>query len=357
MQGLRNLIDIQAELAPGFNLFTGRNGAGKTSILEAVHVLAHGRSFRVGSSEALIQRGCDRFTVYADAELVAAGQPAQRQKLGMSYGEEGWTLRYNQAPVGNLSDFVRNLAVVTLEPSSHELIVGPSEGRRRFLDWLLFHVEPAFLVAWRRYMRALRQRNSGLRSGRISDAELAGWEAELVAAGEMIHRHRHDLLVSLEPELAPILAAVAPGMGVSGIRYRPGWPAEMDLAQSLREGRLTDRERGFTQRGPHRADWRLMLAGDLEHSQLSRGQAKLAAFVCLLSQASLFRRLGGYWPVLACDDLAAELDFGHQQQLLDWFSATGAQVLITGTGALNFPEGLEPVRTFHVEQGQLRLLV
>lgn len=357
VDGVRNLVDVEASPGPGFNLFTGRNGAGKTSVLEAAHVLAHGRSFRAGSTDTLIQRGREVLTIFAEVEIDRRNDTPVRERLGLSYGGAGWSLRHNDRAVGNLSDFVRNVAVVTLEPNSHELIVGPSEGRRRFLDWLLFHVEPGFLVTWRRYMRALRQRNTALRAGRASDGELSGWEAELSTTGESIHGQREALLAALEPELAPILAAVAPGLGVSGMRCRAGWPAGASLAEALRDGRGSDRERGFTQRGPHRADWRLLLADDLDHAQLSRGQAKLAAFACLLAQASLYRTLGGHWPVLSCDDLAAELDAEHQQQLLNWLRSSGAQILITGTHALALPDGTEPARMFHVEQGRLRQLV
>jgi len=354
--GLRNLADVQADLAPGFNFFGGANGAGKTSLLEAVHLLAHGRSFRGGTPESLIQRGSDRLSVFAELGDGESDQVSW-QRLGMSYSRDGWVLRHNDRSVGSLSEFVRATAVVTLEPTSHELIGGPSESRRRFLDWLLFHVEPGFLDVWRRYMRALRQRNASLRARTVSNEELAVWEAELVKAGEVIRRQREALVDELRPLLAPTVSAVAPGLELKNLHCRSGWPAGLSLAEALEEGRSADRERGFTQRGPHRGDWRLEFSTGLDHGQLSRGQAKLCAFVCLLAQACLYRERTSSWPVLSCDDLAAELDQAHQARLVGWLRDSSAQVLMTGT---QVPETLavdHAVRMFHVEQGRLAQLL
>lgn len=353
--GLRNLDEVEAELGPGFNFFRGANGAGKTSLLEAVHLLAHGRSFRGGSTDALIQRGRERFSIFGEVGSGPAGA-VTRERLGMAFGTEGWTLRHNDRAVASLSEFVRVSAVVTLEPTSHELIAGSSEPRRRFLDWLLFHVEPGFLEVWRRYMRALRQRNASLRRS-AGEAELEGWEIELGRAGEVIHAQREALLTAFRPLLGPLVDAIAPGIELRGVRFRSGWPAGLSLAEALAEGRSADRERGFTQRGPHRGDWRLEFVSGLDHGQLSRGQAKLAAFVCLLAQARLYQLRTSCWPVLCCDDLAAELDPDHQGRLIAWLGGTGAQVLVTGTLAPAALDRDHATRMFHVEQGRLSQLV
>lgn len=357
VESFRNLQSVELHLADGFNFFSGGNGAGKTSVLEAVHVLGHGRSFRTAQAGDLVRVGRDRFSIFAECRLgpAAAGHDT---RLGLGWSRDGWTLRRNNEAVPILSDFVRNLPVVTLDPGSHELISGPSELRRRFLDWLLFHVEPDFLSVWRRYARALRQRNAALRSpSGVSDRELSVWEKELVEAGTRVHDHRERLVSELRTEFLPLLASIAPGLPVEGIRLRSGWSSDTGLADALREGRSSDRERGFTQRGPHRGDWRLQLGNGLDHDQLSRGQGKLAALTSLLAQAALLRKHRGDWPVLSCDDLAAELDDEHQARLLEWLSRTGAQVLITGTSTLTLPTTAPPARMFHVEQGRIAQLL
>jgi DNA replication and repair protein RecF len=353
VDGLRNLRSVRCLPGPGFNLVLGGNGAGKTSLVEALHVLSHGRSFRTGQIDTVVGRDLDAFELYVELDRA----PAQ-SSLGMRRDGAGWTLRQDGQTVPTLVEFVRAVAVVTTEPESHLVVTGPAEGRRRFLDWLLFHVEPEFLGSWRRYLRALRQRNAALRVSE-SDAAVAAWEGELAVHGEQIDRQRRASLAQLVPDIQAMLTLLLPDLGACQARYRQGWPKDMSLAEALADGRSSDRERGFSQRGPHRSDWRLEFSCGVAQGQLSRGQAKLAAMACLLGQASDYRRRQGRWPILVCDDLAAELDSERQGRLLDWLAATGGQVFITATEP--GPGWAERVpadtRRFHVEQGRLRPLL
>ncbi len=352
---LRNLRQAELVFGPGINLIDGANGAGKTSVIEAVHLLSHGRSFRSPSPDHLIRIGAEQLEVFA---RVLDGVGRERP-LGARRSRDGWVLRCTGEPVPLLADFVRNLAAVTVEPNSHVLITGAAEHRRRYLDWLLFHVEPSFLGAWRRYLRALKQRNAALQR-RASDAELLVWETEIASLGDIIHGHRARLLDNLAPRIEASLGAFAPELLPLRWSSRPGWPAQYgSLAEALVAGRGIDRERGFTGRGPHRADWRLGFPGGLGQAELSRGQAKLVALACLLGQADTYRDRSGHWPVLLFDDLASELDAAHQQQVLRWLVASEAQLLVSGT---EIPADWSATLAsgtprFHVEQGQVRRLL
>lgn len=355
IDGLRNLREVDIEPSPGFNLLLGDNGAGKTSLIEALHLMAHGRSFRAGQVDALARHGAPGFT----ANIRIVDDEGRERSLGMSRGDGSWILRENGSPVSTLIEFVRLCAVVSFEPETHALITGPAEVRRRYLDWLLFHVEPGFLNSWRRYLRALRQRNAALRASTFDAAMIGVWENELAISGEEIDRSRRELLDSIASVLQPLLIRLLPNVEIEGIRYRRGWPMGPDLRSALADGRRADRERGFTQRGPHRSDWRLDYAGLSQQSQLSRGQAKLTAIACLLAQAVRFKTFGGEWPVFACDDLASELDRTHQGVVLEWLSEVGAQVFISGTEQPESWAHLLPDshRTFHVEQGRVTRLL
>lgn len=354
--GLRNLDRVVLAPGPEVNLLLGANGAGKTSLVEGLHVLSHGRSFRTGQIDALVGRGRTGFDLFAD---VLHGPGERRLALGMARHDGGWRLRDRGEPVATLVDFVRLLPVVTAEPESHLVVTGAAEGRRRYLDWLLFHVEPEFLQLWRRYLRALRQRNAALRSGSAGDADLAPWESELASSGVAMDAARQASLASLEPAIAELMKRFLPDQALVGLRYRQGWPTGLSLADALVEGRGSDRERGFTQRGPHRSDWRLVLADGGTQTQLSRGQAKLAALACLLGQAVHFQGRQGVWPILVVDDLGSELDAGRQALLLDWLVNTGAQVFITATSdGPGWHDHLPPDhRRFHVEQGRVTPLL
>jgi DNA replication and repair protein RecF len=254
--------------------------------------------------------------------------------------------------VDHLGELCAALAVVSFEPGSHALITGGSESRRRYLDWGLFHVEPDFLAVWRRYARALKQRNALLKR-HARDGQLDAWDHELAEAGEPLGRYRHLYLEALQPHVAGLAHDLAPALGQVTLEYQPGWRRDqLSLSDALLVARDRDQAAGHTSVGPHRADWRLEFTGIPGREALSRGQAKLTALSALLGQAGHQAQVRGEWPVVALDDLASELDRSHQRRVLDRLVASGAQVLISGT---EVPVGLSELETsyrrFHVEQG------
>ncbi|MFC5438309.1 DNA replication/repair protein RecF [Rhodanobacter umsongensis] len=352
MQGLRCITDADVELDPAINLFVGANGAGKTSILEAAFLLSHARSFRSGAREALLSRGAARLSVFA--EVRHADDRVCRVGLGRSGIR--WEARVEGVNVA-IGQLVRECAVVCFEPGSHALIAGAAEERRRFLDWGVFHVEHDFLSHWRRHQRALKQRNSLLRSPSMPADELfEPWEAELALSGAHIDRQRQAYLDLLRPKLRASVTGLLPELGELDLRYRRGWSDDQDLTQQLRAQRGRDRARGHTTAGAHRADWSIAFEHAPLREHLSRGQEKLTALACLLAQAELYAEHRGEWPIVCLDDLASELDQAHQGAVVAQLVAAGAQVLLTGT---EMPQALTnvPSRVFHVEQGQVTRLL
>ena len=352
LQGLRCISELTLELAAGVNVLVGANGAGKTSVLEAAFLLSHGRSFRSGARETLVQRGASALNIFSSVRH----EDDIVHRLGL--GREGarWEARLDGRDV-SVGDLIRECAVVCFEPGSHALIAGAAEERRRFLDWGVFHVEHEFLSTWRRYQRALKQRNSLLRSASTSDVSLMGpWEQELSRSGTLIDQWRRDYLAALLPFLREQAALLLPELGELDLRYRPGWTEGENLADVLSAQRIRDQGRGHTTSGAHRADWSLSFRQAPQREHLSRGQEKLTALICVLAQAKLDARHRGEWPIVCLDDLASELDQAHQAAVVGSLRETSAQVLITGT---ELPQVLEhvPVRLFHVEQGKLTSLL
>ena len=353
---LRRFEQVSLAPAPGLNLIVGPNGAGKTSVLEALHLMGYGRSFRGRVHEGLVRAGTPALDVFVEwrREPAAGLAAATTHRAGLRHSGQAWEGRLDGMSVGHLGELCAALAVVTIEPGSHALVMGGAELRRRFLDWGLFHVEPAFLPLWRRYARALKQRNALLKRGQ-RDPQLEAWELELAAAGEPLTVHRQHYLEQLQAPLQELLGALLPAAGGSRMEFLPGWRRdELNLADALLLSRDRDLAAGHTSVGPHRADWRIDHAGIPGRAALSRGQAKLTAIAVLLAQAECHARAHGDWPVLALDDLASELDRAHQCRVLDWVLASGAQLFVTGTEP---PPALAelgiPTRLFHVEQGRL----
>ena len=303
--------------------------------------------FEVVRRTVLLQRGAAGMSVFAeirhDDERVC--------RVGLGRTGPRWEAKVDGVGVA-IGQLVRECAVVCFEPGSHALIAGPAEERRRFLDWGVFHVEHDFLSSWRRYQRALKQRNALLRTGSSPAEELlAPWEAELSQSGHHIDLQRRAYLALLQPKLQATVAGLLPELGAVALRYHRGWPEEHDLAEQLQVQRSRDFARGHTTFGVHRADWSIAFEQAPLREHLSRGQEKLTALACLLAQAQLYAEHRGEWPVICLDDLASELDQSHQAAVVTQLMAANIQALLTGTEVL--PALVTAAaRVFHVEQGQ-----
>lgn len=352
IDNFRLIRSLELALPAGWNVFSGPNGAGKTSLLEAIYLLSHGRSFRQGAKEALAGPASDGYAVHA---TVQTGEHAP-VRIGLARSGGRLEARVNGLSEP-LSEMIRHNAVACFEPGSHALIAGPSDERRRFLDWGVFHVERGFLVAWRRCQRALKQRNAVLRQD-PGAAELAAWDHELAEAAAVLTRLRCAYIDALRPILIEALAFVLAELGEPALCFDRGWNAECGLLDVLRDTRDRDLARGFTGRGPQRADWSITFDKAPRREHLSRGQEKLCALACVLAQARLHAARTGDWPILCLDDLASELDQTHQVRVLRALAPHPIQLLLTGTFE---PAGLDQVDVslsrFHVEQGEVRALL
>ncbi len=358
---VRQLTDVALRPAPGINLITGENGAGKTSLLEGLHLLAYGRSFRGRVRDGLIKTGAEAVEVFAEWHEDVSGRT---RRAGLRHSGHRWEGRLDGESVAQLGELCAALAVVTFEPGSHALVTGGGEPRRRLVDWGLFHVEQAnlaggdqggFLTLWRRYARALKQRNALLKA-RVRDNQLEAWDHELAEAGEPLTRRRQAYLDTLEPLLQAMATELAPSLGLPRLVFQPGWSRDnLSLADALLVARDRDLANGFTSVGPHRADWRIDYAALPGRETLSRGQAKLSALAILLAQAEHHASACGEWPVIALDDLASELDRNHQRRVLERLLGSGAQVFISGTEVPAMLSELQGEAVmFHVEHGELR---
>lgn len=344
INNLRNIESTQIELDSVLSCFIGNNGAGKTSILESLVVLSKGRSFRAGQVASLIGPAQPHFQIVSKVE----SSGGKGHQLGMERGAQHWTARHNGEDVSQLSELTELLPYVLLEPSSYTLINGPPDGRRKYLDWGVFHVEHAYLPLWRKYNRALKQRNAALRQS--NQDVVSSLDHVFVELGEKIHAARRlhsNMLVDMLSDIMPAFNSVLAGIE---LQYSKGWSGE-SFSDSVNASLQRDMDRGATGPGPHRGDLTLTLDGVSAKDRLSRGEQKSLTAALLMAQAKMICASGDT-PVLLLDDIASELDELHLSKVLAAGKELGIQIWLTGTelpSAIS-TSGLNHT-VFHVEHG------
>ena len=342
---------IEAEFDPRCNLVSGPNASGKTSLLEAIFFLGRGRSFRTPRNETLIRKS--RRELLVSGRLVAAG--GGTRSIGVRYSRAGFEARAGGQRVGSLAELATVFPVQAIDPEVHRLVEEGPQARRRYLDWGVFHVEPMFVDQWRRYQRALKQRNAALRGG-AADATVRAWDGELIEAGLSLATSRRVYFEALQPAVA---AAGERLLGTAVVlALADGWAHGTELASALDDAWPRDREQATTHVGPHRADISIRVGGDVARHHVSRGQQKLTAAAMLLGQLHCDATLGSPTSALLVDDPAAELDQAHLERLIALITDLPSQLFVTaldpGLAAL---QRLPWARRFHVEHGKIGVLI
>ena len=344
VSNFRCLENAELVFSPEFNLIYGANASGKTSLLEALAYLGRGKSFRGASTANLVRHGETEFVLFGETQT-----DARSQRLGVRNSRDGLEVRIDGSSEGGAAALADALPLQVIDPEVHNLVAGGPELRRRFLDWVAFHVEHDHLDTWRRFRRALKQRNAALKA-RSTAAAIKSWNAEFVELGLALDQSRRRALnVALESLAEYGLGLLGTELG---FEYQQGWSRDRDLNQSLEEGLERDLQQGATQHGPHRADLRIRYDERQARKLVSRGQQKLLASAMILAatetaQTALERPL-----LLLLDDPAAELDADSLSRLLSAVNGLGCQVVATSLdrAALDVPPGSA---MFHVEHGVL----
>ena len=348
----RNLTDVTLELSPGINLLFGENGSGKTSLLESSYFLSSARSFRSAGLDSVIQRGQEDCLVRGNVRC--AGQGYQ---IGIKRDRQGARdIRINGEIAYRATDLARLLPTLLLGPESVDLLIGPPIHRRRFLNWGLFHVEQGFTELWDEANRCLRQRNLVLRANPVNWRELEAWSIQLAELAGKIDRLREAYCKRYREHFAGLVPGLT-GFDEVEFEYQRGWPKGVELLDIYQRERDIDQKRGYTQKGFHRADVRITVAGQAAVKVCSRGELKALVWGMKLAQGAL----GGDQEMqqdtlYLVDDLASEFDQQHRRRLCKFLSRTGQQVLLTGIDRGVLIEACEDAINgqFHVKHGEVQ---
>jgi len=345
---VRNLNSNPFEPGTKLNFLIGQNASGKTAFLEAVYILARGKSFRTAKIKDVIN--------HEEAEIQVTARIKYRnrtnsEKAGIKKGKGQTKIRLNGETVKTISEQAKNIPIILFDPESKNVITGTPKNRRHWLDWSLFHVEQGYLDVWKEYHRALRQRNFLLKNKNFNNELLSGWEKIMEQTAKTLTRQRSKYIREVKEDLIKTASLSCLNNNMLDIKLASGEREGKEFLTTLLDGRTGDARLGHTRYGPHRAD----IMFNSEEKQIadvfSRGQIKLFMFILMLSQSNILMRRTNEIPVLLIDDLSAELDDKTKQFIFKILKEIDNQVFITST----IPEISRIIEgsVFHVEQGAL----
>lgn len=352
IENIRNLKNLTLEIDRRLTIITGENGAGKTSILEAIHLLGSGKSFRTSKVQQILMT--DSHIMRVTAEV--ADNFNHHHHIGWQHDSQDKRISIDADQNIKTADLARILPVRCIQPDSHYRFRQDSRYRRSLLDWGVFHVEPLFQEQWQKYQRALKQRNKILKNQSVSVANIKSWDEQLSQAGELIDLYRKNYINLWKPYVSRVLANLFNEAAEDvELNYEKGWDKNNLLSQ-LQQEHTIDIKRGSTGSGCHRADLVVNIGGEIATSYASQGQQKLLFLSLVLSQIELFLDTENHFGVtLMLDDVPSELDEKHREQLLHYLANSRIQTIITTTDLAQFEREQHPIRykRFHVERGEI----
>jgi DNA replication and repair protein RecF len=345
IEHLRNISYAELDFSKNINVVVGENGAGKTALLEAIYLLGRAKSFRSSQISSPIQKGQERLNLFA---TIDSGE-VPTTRLGLTRKGNETKVKINGNPVTKLSRLANILPLALVTPQSHRIIEEGPENRRKILNWGVFHVEHTFKSLMRDYSKSLLQRNSALRKGSL---DLSTWSNRLVEVALSVSKKQLSYFTVWREELLT-LSQYFPFLEGIEMNFKKGWQNGAELNELLENRESSDREKGFTSLGPHRADIHFKIDGLDVKQILSRGQQKVLIIVLLLSQARVLERACQKQPIFLLDDLESELDLNSLSKVCELLEHQKCQLFITSLNALNLSTvgWSEQPMVFHVEHG------
>lgn len=397
LTNFRNFHGLDLDLPPGVVVLFGANAQGKTTLLEAVYLLAIARSFRAENEREVVnfeaarkgqqavvggtlEKNGERVAVYVGYSCTpasastsaqpsttassAASPPSQQVNEGGNSpaSRPGYSLPYSvrkEIRVNRVrrtaADLVGTVGAVLFNAEDIDLVQGPPAGRRRYLDILISQANPLYLKTLQRYLQVVRQRNRLLRllrEGRAENAELEFWDDRLVNEGSWLSNQRSEAITLLGKFCADHHRDLGSPGEVLTLEHLPSVPGSVPGMESPEDTRVrfrgalaARRQRelaaGSTLVGPHRDDFKLLVDQVDMGAFASRGQARTLALTLRLAEATYLSQVRQEEPVVLLDDVLSEMDAHRRARVLEKVTSYG-QSLITTTD-------LEPVRRFFGE--------
>ena len=353
IENIRNLRFVEIFPNARLNLIYGNNGAGKTSILEAIHILGSGKSFRSSKSSDVRTHNTNMMRV--TAHCVALNN--NEHQLGWQRRENIRKIHIDSKSSHSISQLAKFVPVRAIQPDTHYRFRTQNKFRRSMLDWGVFHVKPSFQENWQRYTRVLQQRNEYLKQGPIQESALNSWDRQLCGYAEDIAQARTEYADDWVPQIKSVYEQIFVDSPTDiDVVFQKGWDTEQ-LSQQLKNDRGKDIKKASTHSGCHRADMIIRIDQQAMGTTASQGQQKVLVLAMMLAQIEILLAEPSCiaQPILLLDDVPSELDEVHRKRLMSYLSRLPLQVFITTTEADQVDVSMWPdCAMFHVEHGEIR---
>lgn len=318
-------------LDPNITLILGRNGSGKTSLLEGVYVLMRGTSFRGRDRDIIAHDRSD-----AALKLVFTDGSERRARLRVTGDKVAKEFTIEDKTSARLPA-TKRLPVVLFEPDELRLLSSSPQRRRDFLDGMLARLHPEYGTVLNRYARTLLQRNELLKQRELMDEStwenhLFAWDVKFAELAEAIADRRRAFINISNERLSSLYSEMADAEHTVTVSYSDLTPSaqyKQTVLKRLSSGRHLDAQRGFTGVGPHRDDILISLDGHPAGETASRGEMRTIMLAYKLLEVSLQEELSGVRPLILMDDVFSELDVVREQHLMK--ALKGYQTIITAT--------------------------
>jgi DNA replication and repair protein RecF len=344
LENFRNYRKKNLSFRENGSFICGRNGCGKTNLLESMYVLSYGKSFRTVNLDEMVMLSEDFFTIEGSFN------GSQRKRIEFRCFEGRKKILINGVEITSVKELIGTVALVLLSLNDINLVSGEPGLRRRFLDSLLALLYPDYLSDLMDYRRVLRQRNRILFLRKIGKREnvsgIAGWTEEIVRIGSRIIEKRLSIMDELNTTSAFYYTLFSPEKDVLTVKYSPSFnikgDVESDFRESVHRKREEELDKGVTLTGPHRDDLHVSINDLPVRKYASEGEQRTCAISLKIAQASFLKDKRKDDPILLIDEAVAELDNVRKEKVLSSVLEIG-QCFIATTSC----EVLNPLSSLH----------
>lgn len=338
----KNIASASLEFSPGVNCLLGRNGMGKSNLLEAINFLSMARPLTPLPESALITHGRDMLLVKGDYTADAGG--SEQISCGVVRGK-GKTLKRNGKEYTRISEHIGRFPIVAVSPADSALVSGGGEERRRLMDMVISQADNSYLSYLIRYTRSLESRNRMLRAGVRDKLLYESVEAGMAEAAKAVNIARRQWTERLTPVFEDFYRRISGGAERASLTYRSVLN-DASLPEVLEQQRAKDITLGFTSRGVHRDDLDTALDDYSMRRLGSQGQIKTFTIALRLAIFSYLREARGVTPILLLDDIFDKLDSDRVARIMATVSAPGefGQIFVTDTNRKHLDDIIEAMQ-------------